>query len=137
MVDRNVLMSRVARIRESVARLVRLAALSEREFRADSDACALAERHLQVAIQAVIDIGNHVVADLELGAPSEYREVFGLLAQHKLIPRTLATRLAKMAGLRNLLVHDYLRVDPSLVHRMLRRELGDFERFVAAVLKSL
>ncbi len=51
MVDRNVLMARVTRIRESVARSVRLAALSEREFRADSDACALAERHLQVAIQ--------------------------------------------------------------------------------------
>ncbi len=137
MVDRDVILARVARIRESVARLVRLAALSEREFRADTDACALAERHLQVAIQALIDIGNHVVADLELGTPSEYREVFGLLATHKLIPRALATRLEKMAGLRNLLVHDYLRVDPSLVHRMLRKELADFERFIAAVLKSL
>ena len=77
MVDKNVVLSRVNRIRESVRRLVALAALSEKAFLADREACAIAERHLQIAIQSVIDIGNHVVADLDLGVASDYKESAG------------------------------------------------------------
>ena len=135
MVDSNVVLSRVNKIRESVRRLVALAALSEKAFVADADACAIAERHLQIAVQSVIDIGNHVVADLDLGIPSDYKEIFALLAKHRIVSRPLARKLASMAGMRNVLVHDYMDVDLGLVYRTLRRDLGDFERFIAAVLK--
>jgi uncharacterized protein YutE (UPF0331/DUF86 family) len=133
-VDKNVVLSRVSQIRESVQRLVALAALSEKAFRADKDACAIAERHLQVAIQSVIDIGNHVVADLDLGTPSDYKEIFVLLARHRLVSKPLAKRLGAMAGMRNVLVHDYMKVDLGLVYHTLTRDLGDFERFITAVL---
>ena len=135
MVDKNVLLSRVNKIRESVRRLVALATLSERAFLADKDACAIAERHLQIAIQSVIDIGNHVVADLDLGVASDYKEIFALLARHRIVSKPLAGKLASMAGMRNVLVHDYMDVDLGLVYRTLRRDLGDFERFIAAVLR--
>ncbi len=135
MVDKNVVLSRVSKIRESVRRLVALAVLSEKAFRADADACAIAERHLQVAIQSVIDIGNHVVADLDLGTPSDYKEIFVLLAKHRVLSQPLARRLAAMAGMRNVLVHDYMKVDLGLVYHTLRHDLGDFERFIRAVLK--
>jgi len=92
-VDRNIILARVTTIRESVRRLVALAALSERAFRADADACAIAERHLQVAIQSVIDIGNHVVADLDLGTATDYKEIFVLLAKHRIISKALAEKL--------------------------------------------
>ena len=135
MVDKHVVLSRVTKIRESVRRLVALATLSEKAFRSDPDACAIAERHLQIAIQSVIDIGNHVVADLDLGVPTDYKGIFALLAKHRIVSKPLARRLAAMAGMRNVLVHDYLDVDLGLVHRTLRHDLRDFERFIAAVLK--
>jgi uncharacterized protein YutE (UPF0331/DUF86 family) len=40
-----------------------------------------------------------------------------------------------MAGMRNVLVHDYMKVDRGLVHHTLRHDLGDFERFIGAVMK--
>ena len=135
MVDKHVVLSRVTKIRESVRRLVALATLSEKAFRSDPDACAIAERHLQIAIQSVIDIGNHVVADLDLGVPTDYKGIFALLAKRRIVSKPLAKRLAAMAGMRNVLVHDYLDVDLGLVHRTLRHDLRDFERFIAAVLK--
>jgi uncharacterized protein YutE (UPF0331/DUF86 family) len=134
-VDRNIILTRVSTIRESVRRLVALAAMSEAAFTADADACAIAERHLQVAIQSVIDIGNHVVSDLDLGTPSDYKEIFTLLAKGRVVSKALGLKLAGMAGMRNVLVHDYLKVDRRLVYRTLRKDLGDFERFVAAVLR--
>ena len=137
MVDKNVVLSRVSKIREAVQRLVKLATLSEKAFRADADACAIAERHLQVAIQSVIDIGNHVVADLDLGTPADYKEIFALLATRRILSKPLARKLAAMAGMRNVLVHEYMNVDLGLVYQTLTRDLGDLERFVGAVLKLM
>jgi uncharacterized protein YutE (UPF0331/DUF86 family) len=38
-----------------------------------------------------------------------------------------------MVGFRNILVHDYTRLDPMIVMRVLRKDLGDLERFRDAV----
>lgn len=134
MVDRNVVLARIAKIRHSLTLLRKFAALNEEAFLKDPIITASAERYLQVAIQAVIDIGNHVVADLDLGSPADYGEVFRLLGQHRIVPKALAKRLSLMAGLRNIIVHEYLEIDLELVHRFLRRNLKDFELFIAAVL---
>jgi uncharacterized protein YutE (UPF0331/DUF86 family) len=42
-----------------------------------------------------------------------------------------------MAGFRNILVHEYLEIDRRKVYRVLRDDLGDFDRFVKAVSKLL
>ena len=76
-----------------------------------------------------------MVADLDLGVPSDYKEIFTLLATHRVVSRPLARKLAAMAGMRNVLVHDYMELDLGLVYRTLRNDLGDFERFIAATMK--
>jgi uncharacterized protein YutE (UPF0331/DUF86 family) len=38
-----------------------------------------------------------------------------------------------MVGFRNILVHDYARVGPAIVVRVLRSDLADIERFREAV----
>ena len=135
MVDSHIILSRIDKIRECIAKLRRLAALEEDAFLSDSSAADSAERNLQIAIQAVIDIGNHVVADKDLGTPRDYKDIFHILASHKVVSETLAAKLISMTGLRNVLVHDYLEIDLRLVHRIIRSELGDFEEFISAVLK--
>jgi uncharacterized protein YutE (UPF0331/DUF86 family) len=45
----------------------------------------------------------------------------------------LATALASMVGFRNILVHDYARIDAAIVLRVLRNDLADIERFRNAV----
>jgi len=42
-----------------------------------------------------------------------------------------------MAGFRNVLVHEYLKIDRRRVWRVLNDELGDFEKFIRAVSKLL
>ena len=106
-------------------------------FLGDEAACDVAERNLQIAIQAAIDIGNHIVADQDLGSPKDYKDIFQLLAGHDVISKALCGKLTSMTGLRNILVHDYLDVDLDLIHRILTAELGDFDEFVAAALKLL
>ncbi len=135
MVDTNVILSRITRIRECTAILRRYSLMDQKGFLQDTDISSSAERQLQVAIQAVIDIGNHVVSDKDLGTPKDYKDIFRILARHKIVSKALSERLSAMAGLRNVLVHDYLDVDLKLVYRILKKDLGDLETFIKSVLK--
>ena len=138
MVDRYVVQTRMAKIREYVALLKRIRGLAdERAFVRDPLIYGNAERYLQLAIQAVLDVSNHIVADMNLSLPADGGDLFSVLAKHKVLPVRLSKRLAPMAGFRNILVHEYLEIDRHRVYRVLEDDLGDFERFVQAVSKLL
>ena len=138
MVDRYVVQARIAKIREYVALLRKIRGLAdEAHFVKDPLIYGNAERYLQLAIQAVLDISNHVVADMKLSLPSESRDLFPLLARHKLLPSRLSEKLAAMSGFRNVLVHEYLEIDRHRVYNVMKNDLGDFERFIKAISKLL
>lgn len=138
MVDRYVVQARIAKIREYVALLRKIRGMADqRRFVGDPLIYGNAERYLQLAIQAVLDVSNHIVADMNLALPSDSKELFALLAKHKVLPVRLSKKLVSMAGFRNVLVHEYLKIDRRRVYGALRDDLGDFEQFIKAVTKLL
>ena len=138
MVDRYVVQARIAKIRQYVALLKKIRGLAdERSFVDDPLIYGNAERYLQLAIQALLDVSHHIVADMNLNLPADSKELFSLLTKHKVLPVRLSKRLAPMAGFRNILVHEYLEIDRHRVYRVLKNDLSDFERFIKAVSKLL
>lgn len=109
----------------------------ERRFVGDPLVYGNAERYLQLAIQAVLDVSHHIVADRKLGLPADSKELFEVLARQKILPASLSKRLMLMAGFRNILVHEYLEIDRRRVYRALTDDLADFDKFVKAVSKLL
>ena len=105
----------------------------QRHFVSDPLIYGNAERYLQLAIQAVLDVSNHIVSDRNLNLPADNKELFDLLAKHKIVSVGLARKLTLMAGFRNLLVHEYLEIDRHRVYASLENDLADFERFIRAV----
>lgn len=88
----------------------------------------LAAAHgLQLAIQACLDMGAHLIAEEALRMPDDYRGVFEALKAAGL-EADLAQRLRAAAGMRNVLVHDYLKVDDEEVWGALSR-LDDLRQF--------
>jgi uncharacterized protein YutE (UPF0331/DUF86 family) len=87
-------------------------------------------RLLQTAIQHVLDVGAHVLAGSSLEVPDEYKQIILKMGQHRILPYDFAQRIAPMAGFRNVVVHEYLTVDPDLVYRHLQHGLDDFEQFI-------
>lgn len=138
LVDRYVVQARIAKIRGYVALLRKIRRLAdERRFVKDPLIYGNAERYLQLAIQAVLDISHHIVADMKLNLPADSKELFGLLAAQKILPVRLSKKLVSMAGFRNVLVHEYLEIDRRRVYGVLRNDLGDFANFIKAVSKLL
>lgn len=112
-------------IRVSVARLETLAALPWEEFAASPDSFAIAEHHLRRALQAVLDLGRHVVVKAGLGNPANYRDVFSLLESGGVLQPEVARKVRGMAGYRNRLVHDYARIDEKEMWGIITNDLDD------------
>ena len=122
------------KLREVERRLVALHTISDlgREaFLSGGELQSLAERHLQVALQAAIDVANHIVAEDSAQTPEDYGSTFVLLADMRVIDAELAGRLRSAAGLRNILVHAYADVDAATLWDRLT-ELDDLVRYVDA-----
>src|SRR5436190_21029437 len=135
LVDSSVILKRIGQIRKCVATLETIRRKhTKKQFLNDEMVQAAAERNVQVAVQSVLDICNHVVADMKLEVPDEEKQAFQILASHKFISPALAKTLAAMAGMRNVLVHEYLEVDRERVYAILTTNLDDFEKLIVAIL---
>ncbi len=87
------------------------------------------ERGLILAGQAVVDISSHLVVGERWGRIKEYKEAILLLGRKDILPQPFAERLSGIAGLRNVLIHEYLVIDPVKVYEALQ-SLDDLESFI-------
>lgn len=95
------------------------------------------ERGLQLGAETIFDIGNHILSSHFGVSAGDYEEVIPQLVVHGVIEPSLRDRLKGLGGFRNILVHDYLRIDPTRVADFLARAPKDFSDFARATRKWL
>jgi len=83
---------------------------------------------LHLAIEAVLDMGNHVIADSDMGIVNWYSDIPSILTKKGYIDSDLERKWLQMIGFRNTLVHDYLEIDRSIVYDILQNHLEDIEK---------
>lgn len=120
-------------IGDSVRKLRELGALPQASFLGDFRNTESAKYLLVKAIEAAIDICNHIVAAWGGRAPTDYADCFAALQELGVISANLAARLKKMARFRNLVVHLYWQVDDAKVYSIIQSDLGDLEEFQRAI----
>jgi uncharacterized protein YutE (UPF0331/DUF86 family) len=65
--------------------------------------------------------------------PESNREIFQILCDNNIIDKTLSSNLSNMAGFRNILVHDYVRLDREMVYDIIINHLKDIESFMKII----
>ena len=135
MVDRDLVLRRLAVLDTYLEQLALYRDIDIETYRQDWKTQRIIERTLHLAIETCMDVADHVVADRRLRVPETGAESFEILAEAGLLSHELGALLASMVGFRNILVHDYTRLDPAIVTRVLRKDLGDLARFSDVVRK--
>lgn len=120
-----VVLARLAHLGAVLAQLERLQKLTAGEWAREPLHLLAAERGLHVAAEAIFDIGHHVLAGRGRPLPAAYREVIPALVAEGVLTPELGSQLAGLAGLRNILVHDYAEVDSSRIRELIASRLGD------------
>jgi uncharacterized protein YutE (UPF0331/DUF86 family) len=84
------------------------------------------------AIEACVDVAQHICAAQGWGPPADNGDAVRLLGEHGVLDERLAASMRKAVGFRKVLVHEYVEVDDAVVVDRLG-DLSDLENFVSEV----
>lgn len=105
----------------------------QRAFVADQVLVAAGESMLRRSLEALLDIGRHILAK-GFGVPvAEYKEIGRALHSREVLDSRNSALLIEMAGYRNRLTHFYDEVTPEELQRILTTRLGDIESVLDAL----
>lgn len=127
MVDPDRLRSGLGSLETYLRGLEEKQSFSREAYRQDRDLRDVVERRFEKAIQRSLDIAGHVVAAEGYREPTNYGDLFDILGEEGVLPPSVAEDMVEMAGFRNVLVHEYARIDDDRVYD----HLQDLERFRA------
>lgn len=130
-VNRDLLEQRLTSIAEYLRRLEALAGNGPAPFSEGSLEAAAAESYLRRALEAVFDVGRHLLAKAgHTDLAGEYKAIARGLAQVGVVSPELGVTLVKMAGYRNRMVHLYDEVTEQELYTIIKSDLGDLRLFV-------
>lgn len=78
-------------------------------------------------------MGNHILASIGENQIEDYVDIIDKLGERGIIPSEFAKSIRGMAGLRNILVHEYVDLDLKKIYEILQNRLGDFYDFMEYV----
>ena len=136
MVDKDIIQRKLSFIDLRLRNLETLKLMERQEFLASFQAVDAAKYNLQVCIEALIDVSNHVVARERWGIPSTSAEAVKLIIQHGVLGKDKELSLVQMVKFRNRIVLLYQEVDDSEIYRILQENLDDIKGFIQAVINK-
>lgn len=91
--------------------------------------------NLQRACELSIDIANHLIKIRKLGLPQDSRDSFELLQRAGLIDERMMHNLQAMVGFRNILVHEYRKLDLNIMMKIIESHMRDLLDFANVALE--
>lgn len=136
-IDQTSISQKLIRLREVIGQLEKISQNSREDFELDALLQAATERFFILGIEIITDIGNHLLVEKVGKAGTSYENIIEQLGKHELVPPALAKRNEGMAKFRNMLIHVYDVVEPSLVYSYLADAPVEFRAFAEAFSKFL
>jgi uncharacterized protein YutE (UPF0331/DUF86 family) len=106
------------------------------DYKTDYKLRAIGERYFEKIIKAVIDLSFMIIKIKKFKQPEQEKEVFDILVENNIITISLSKKLQDAKGMRNIIAHEYGRIDNELVFHSLADELiPDVREFINSVNK--
>ena len=139
MLNKEIINERLREMEENLKILEELKPTTKDKFCDDPKIFKLAERCLEISIQALLDISHHIIAANDWQRPQDNRQAIEIIAANGVMPEEFAKRIAPMAGLRNILIHEYIRINPAIIHQHIQhlQDFYQFEKYIVTYLSSL
>ena len=107
------------------------------EYKTDLKTKATCERYFEKIIEAVIDLAFLIIKDKGYNIPEEDKEAFDILANEKIISQELSIRLKEAKGMRNIIAHEYGKIDDELIFHSITEEIqSDVNKLIKSLKKQ-
>ena len=136
-VNKNSINQKLKKLEESVKMLEGYKRVQENDFLKDATINGATIHYLVLGIGIIIDIGNHILVEIFHEHVNSYEEIILKLGEVKMIPDGFAKKNADMAKFRNLLIHEYIKVNMKMVYKNLQEAPDIFRKFAKYYLEFL
>jgi len=96
-----------------------------------------AKHSLQESIEACLDIGSHIIAEKGFRRAEDYKDIYSVLEEERIIDPVLSAKLQEMAKFRNLIVHRYGKIDTKRIFIIMSEDIKDIKQFASTILKYI
>ncbi len=126
MVDKEIVRDKIIHLEEYINDLAEYRDLKIEKLISDKILFRYLERTLHLAVDAILNIGYHIISDERLGNPVSNKETIKILAENNIIKENLDNYI-KMAQFRNIIVHDYAGIDPEIMLKIINENISDLK----------
>ena len=106
------------------------------EYENDFKIRAVCERNFEKIIEVVVDLAFIIIKENKMKIPEEDKRAFDILASSKIISSGLSEKLKEAKGMRNIIAHEYGKIDDEKVFKAITEELiPDVKKFLELVVR--
>lgn len=128
-----VLENRTSLVRKYLTILRTYSKLTKEQILHDITYRGAIERYLYLAIQSSIDLAEAYISYKRYRKPQNMRDAFNILHEHKKISRSLLEVMLKMTGFRNVIAHDYDKIDDEIFYDVFKHRLKDIRSLLSSL----
>ena len=137
MVDKDLLLAKASSVRRHLKRIQEKSKIDLKTFLSDVDRQEIVMFNLQMAIQNCVDIAAYIISEEGFGIPDRISEMFYLLEENSYLDNQLTEKMVKAAGFRNLIVHEYAKIEMKQVFDIAQKDITDLNEYLKSIIKKL
>jgi len=136
-INKEVVTQRISWVLKMIESIKELPLQNQNEFLKDKRNVASAESYLRRALEALLDLGRHILAKGFAYPATEYKDVAKGLLEKDVLPEKEALLLKKIAGYRNRMVHFYHEITPEELYEICSHHLDEIKQVLDKLIEWL
>lgn len=137
LVDRDIILAKAGSVERHLNRIKEKCNTDLQTFLKDIDSQESILFNLQMDIQNCIDIAAHIISEEGLGVPGSANEMFYLLEENRFLDGDITGKMIKAVGFRNLIVHEYGKIELDQVFEVAKKDIYDFAEYIKSIIQKL
>jgi len=128
-ISQELVIQKISQAEEQLVKARNILKLSDREILEDEVNLGALERYFQLTVDSILGANNHIIKETNLKLADDLQSTFYILADGGILPKEFAQKIAPVVGLRNILIHQYEKIDNKKFLEDFRMHNGDFDEY--------
>ena len=125
---------KISEIEHYLEELESIFPLNFEDYKHDFKIKSICERYFEKIVEAVVDLAFIVIKEKKLKIPEDDENSFDILKDEKIISDALAKKLIDAKSMRNIIAHEYGKIDDEMVfHAVIEELIPDVLEFIKCV----
>ena len=137
MVDKDLILAKAGSVKSHLNRVLEKRNVDLDNFIKDIDRQESILFNIQTAVQNCIDIAAHIISEESFGVPGSITEMLYILEKNGYLDNDLTQKMVKAVGFRNLIVHEYGKIELEQVYEIAQNDINDLNEYLKAIFKKL